>query len=63
MSIGGGGWDLCALVFVHSSLCETYAVKGPSIDVWSFGGGGGVCLHWYLCILLYVKHSQCSGLP
>ena len=24
---------------------------------------GGVCLHWYLCILLYVKLSQCSGLP
>ena len=23
----------------------------------------GVCLHWYLCILLYVKLSQCSGLP
>ena len=25
-------------------------------------GGGEVCLHWYLCICLYVKHSQYSGL-
>ena len=24
---------------------------------------GGVCPHWYLCILLYVQLSQCSGLP
>ena len=48
------GWGLSALVYVHSSICE---------DLWSIGGGGGVCLHWYLCILLYVKLSQCRGLP
>ena len=24
---------------------------------------GGVCLHWCLCIHLYVKCSWCSGLP
>ena len=23
LSIGGGGWGLSALVFVHSSICET----------------------------------------
>ena len=23
--------------------------------------GGGVCLHWYLRLLLYVKLNQCSG--
>ena len=32
------------------------------MDLWSIDGGG-VCLHWYLCILLYVKLIQCSGLP
>ena len=45
------GWGLSALVL------------WSSIDLWLIGGGGGVCLHWYLCILLYVKLSQCSGLP
>ena len=25
--------------------------------------GDWVCLHWYLCIILYVKLMQCSGLP
>ena len=28
-----------------------------------WGRGDGVCLHWYLCIILYVKLMQCSGLP
>ena len=37
------GWGLSALV------------EWSSRDVWLIGGGGGVCLHWYLCILLYVK--------
>ena len=57
------GWGMSALVSVHTSIFKTYAVKGSSTDVWSFGGGGGICLHWYLCILLYLKCSQCSGLP
>ena len=56
------GWGLSTLVFVHSSICESYAVNGPSTDVWSIRGGG-VYLHWYLCILLYVKVMQSRGLP
>ena len=57
------GWGMSAQVSVHTSIFKTYAVKGSSTDVWSFGGEGEICLHWYLCILLYLKCSQCSGLP
>ena len=35
-----------------------------SRDLCSIGGGqGGVTLHCYLCILIYVKLIWCSGLP
>ena len=57
------GWGLSALVSVHSSICDTYSVYWFSRDLWSIGGGGGVCLHTYLYILLYVILIQCSGLP
>ena len=54
---------MSALVSVHSSIYETDSVYWSSIDLWLIGGGDGVCLHWYLCILLYVKCILCSGLP
>ena len=53
LSIGGEGWGMCALVSVHSSLCETYAVKGTSTHAWSIGGGvgsvyTGICAFFYM---------------
>ena len=50
-----GGWGLCALVSVHSSICETYAVQWSSIDLWSLGGGG-----WGLSALVSVHTSICE---
>ena len=47
-----------ALVYVHSSIYETYSVQWYYIDQWSIGGGGP----WYMCILLYVKLIWCSGI-
>ena len=46
------------LVYVHSSICETYSVLWFSRDLCSIGGGGYVWLQ-YMCILLYVKLIQC----
>ena len=56
-----GRVHLC-LVYMHSSICETYLVYWFSRDLCSIGGGGYVCL-WCMCILLYVKLIQCSGVP
>ena len=47
-----------ALVYVHSSICETYLVQWYYIDLWSIGGGEP----WYMCILLYLKLIWCSGI-
>ena len=55
------GWGLSALVFVHCSLCENYAVKGSSTDVWSIGGEVRSICHGYKCILLFMKLIWCSG--
>ena len=50
-----------ALVYVlHSSICITYSVKCCCRDL-SLIGGGSIC-HGYMCILLYVKLIQCSGI-
>ena len=43
-------WNFCSVVVIHRSMV-------------TWEEGDGVCLHWYLCILLYVKLSWCSGLP
>ena len=50
------------LVYMHSSICETYLVYWFPIDLCLIGGGGYVCLQ-YMCILLYVKLTWCSGFP
>ena len=42
------------------SVCTGVVVFHRSMVNWR---RVGECLHWYLCILLYVKHSQCTGLP
>ena len=46
------------LVYMHSSICETYLVQWYYIDLWSIGRGGT----WYMCILLYVKLIWCDGI-
>ena len=52
-------WRRRGLVYVHSTICETYLVQWYSIDVWMLGGGT-MCLR-YMFILLYVKLMWCSG--
>ena len=47
-------------VYVHSAISETYLVWWYSIDLWSIGVGGGP---WYMCILVYVQLTWCSGIP
>ena len=42
-----------ALVYVHSSICETYLVQWYCINLCSIGGGS-IC-HGQLCILLYMN--------
>ena len=49
-----------ALVDVHSAICETYLVQWYSIFLWLIRGY--ICSK-YMCILLYVKLIQCSGIP
>ena len=49
------------VVYVHSSICETYLVWWFSRDLCSIEGEY-ICL-WYMCILLYVKLIWCSGFP
>ena len=49
------------LVYVHSSICETYLVWWFSRDLCSIEGGY-ICL-WYMCILPYVKLIWCGGFP
>ena len=60
-SIRGGGITL-PWVYVHSAIYENYVVEWCFIDLWSSRGGGVwlVC-HGYMCILLYMKLIQCSG--
>ena len=48
-----------ALVYLHSSISETYLVQWYYIDLWSIGAGGP----WYMCILLYLKLTSCCGIP
>ena len=62
MSIREGGEVSVPLVYVHSSIYETYLVSWFSRDLCSFGEGGlGSVCHGYMCILLYVKRIWCSG--
>ena len=49
------------LVYVHSTICQTYLVQWYSIHLWSTGGGF-ICPK-YMCILIYVKTIQCSDIP
>ena len=54
-------WRRGALVYVHSAICETYfgvVVFHTSMVNWR----GYICPK-YMCILLYVKLIQCSGIP
>ena len=53
-------WRRGALVYVHSAICETYVVLWYSIHLWSIGGEY-ICPK-YMCILLFVKLIQCSGM-
>ena len=55
-------WRKGTLVYVHSAICETYLVQQYSIHLWSIAVVGYSCPK-YMCILLYVKHIQCSGIP
>ena len=48
-----------ALVYLHSSISETYLVQWYYIDLWSIGGEES----WYMCILLYVKLTSCCAIP
>ena len=50
-----GGLVHLPSVYVHSAICET------SIHVWSIGGRY-ICTK-YICIVVYVKCIQCSGIP
>ena len=47
-------------VYVHSSISETFSVQWCCIDLWSIGGVRYIILR-FMCILLYVKLFQCSG--
>ena len=47
-------------IYVMRNLCTGVMVFQRSMA--QLEQGGGVCLHWYLCIHLYVKCSWCSGL-
>ena len=49
-----------AFVYVYSAISETYLVQWYSIDIWSIGRGY-IC-PGYMCILLYVKIIQCTGI-
>ena len=52
-------WGVCLpQVDVHSAIYETYFVQRFSRDQWSIGGGSPL----YICILLYLKLIQCSGI-
>ena len=54
-------WRRGALLCVHSAICATYVVQWYSIDLWLIGRGLVCC--WYMCILLYVNLTWCSGIP
>ena len=41
-------WRRGTLVYVHSAICETYMVLWYSIDLWSIGGGLGICAFCYM---------------
>ena len=46
---------------MHSAICETSLVYWSSIDLWLIGGGY-ICPK-HMCIVLYVRLIQCSGIP
>ena len=50
--------DICAYIYMWNVV--SVVVYHRSMVDWR---RGGVCLHWYLCILQYVQNSWCSGLP
>ena len=53
-------WRRGDLAYVHSAICETSLVQWYSIDLWSIRRGY-ICPK-HMCILLYVKLIQCSGI-
>ena len=50
---------ICAFFYMQN----LFSVVMLSLDLWSIRGGGyGVSMHGYMCILQYVKQLyQCSG--
>ena len=60
---GGGAvchddFSICAFYYI----CNCFGVVVLHRSIVNLRRGDGVCVHWYLCILLYVKLMQCSGL-
>ena len=54
-----------ALVYVHSAIYETSLEEGVLVfhtSMVNWRRGGYICPK-YLCILLCIKHIQCSGIP
>ena len=57
-----GDWVSLPWVYVNFAIYDTYVVYWCCIDLWLIGGAGfGYVCHGYMCIRLYMKLMQCSG--
>ena len=59
VAIGGGTSALSICAFCYMLNIFEVVIFHTSMANWS----GGTSVPKYLCILLYVKHIQCSGIP